>query len=362
MKNIARHRIIYIPEFGSGEGGGNQRSAQLGADIAKTFGSVENLNISYRKTIAEWLYSLLFLPLVLYRLRAYKLTVKGWLRACLLYKILRRFLAQKEDSVFFIEGFHGVFLVLGILIRESSARYITFPQNIEFMVSGSQDRHFRSLEARFNAEVSLYQGALQNIAISEFDRAIIESFSAKASLHPFYPTEEKREFLKKIKTARSHVHKDEILIFGAVSNKPFLRMPIESFLREASDRKLGKFRISVAGFETEVFREFASFKITILGTLPTNKLSEVLARVGCVLAPVSQTTGFLTRLVDMNLAGIPVVMYGHYIQAHNLEDHGIYITKDIEDLLNTMAQTEPPRKEFVIPQLIDALGENWADA
>ncbi|MFC2108304.1 hypothetical protein ACFLS5_02465 [Candidatus Bipolaricaulota bacterium] len=359
VKDIARPRIIFIPEFGQGEGGGNQRSSQLAADIAKVFGETKSLDISYHKKKAEWLMAVALLPVVWYKLRTYNLTTLGWLRACSLYKILRKDLAQKREVLFLIEGFHSVFLILGILIRESREQYITFPQNIEFMVPGSHNKHFRTLEGRFRAEISLYRGAIRNVTISEFDRAIIETFSANACTYPFYPIEERLRFLRKVKTARRGSPGREVLILGTTLNVP-VRMAVEDFLRKVSGHKCGEFKINVAGLGTEKLCEYASSEITIMGTISAEKLAQVLASAYCVLVPVLQTTGFMTRLVDMNLAGIPVVIFGNYLQARNLKDYGIYFAERIEDLSDVLDKIEPPRREFAPPRFKDVLGESWA--
>jgi len=302
--------------------------------------------------------SVVFLPVVFYRLRKYKLTTFGWLRACSVYRALRKFLECRDNHMFLIEGFLDALLLAGLLVKESQGRYITFPQNVESMVPDSVNGSFRSLEGRTRGEVSLYRGAVQNITISELDAAIIRMFSASARNYQFYPVGEKLRMLRLVKASRCHVSSTEVLVIGAVSNPP-VGKAMGLFLREVSAQGLGRLRVSVAGFGTEVFAEYESAAISILGSISDEKLCQVLARVRCVLIPVVQSTGFLTRLVDMNIAGVPVALIGHYLQANNLQDYGIYLVETINDLLDIVDKMEAPRKEFQRPRLNDVMRDEW---
>jgi hypothetical protein len=197
------------------------------------------------------------------------------------------------------------------------------------------------------------------MAICDFDQAIIESFSSNATVFPFYPVEKKLNSLRLIKSARIHVASNDVLLLGTAGNPP-TRIAIEAFLQKATATNFGRFKITVAGFGCEVFSAFNSKDITILGSLSEERLNQLLVHVHCILIPVFQTTGFLTKLVDMNLAGIPVVLVGHYLQAINLENYGIYFSNTLTDLPNILKSIQPPIKEFIDPQLKDVLKETVA--
>ncbi len=351
-----RYSVVYLPAFRCGGGGGCARTDQVTADLITIFPSVRIMGISYTKV--DHLMSVFFLPVVLYILRKYRLTTFGWLRACSIYRILRNLLVHRNEHLFLIEGFLDAMLLTGLLIKESHGRYITFPQNVESMVPGSVNGSFSSLEDRFRAEVSLYRGAVQNITISEFDAAIIRSFSASSRVYPFYPVAEKLKWLRLVKASRCHISSGEVLVIGSGFNPP-VRMAMESFMREVSVRGLGRFKVSVAGFGTDVFAGYKSSTISILGGISDGELGQVLTRVHCALVPVVQSTGFLTRLVDMNLAGVPIVLFGHYLQASGLEKYGIYSVASFENLPEILDKVESPRKEFDRPRLKDLMGDIW---
>ena len=51
----------------------------------------------------------------------------------------------------------------------------------------------------------------------------------------------------------------------------------------------------------------------------------------CLIINQAQTSGFLTKIVEFNLAGIPIIVTSNYYQAKNLEEYGIF-NKDIKYL------------------------------
>ena len=47
----------------------------------------------------------------------------------------------------------------------------------------------------------------------------------------------------------------------------------------------------------------------------------------CLIINQVQTSGFLIKLVEFNLAGIPILITSDYFQAKNLEKYGIFYKK-----------------------------------
>jgi hypothetical protein len=80
--------------------------------------------------------------------------------------------------------------------------------------------------------------------------------------------------------------------------------------------------------------------------------------IDCAFALIHQppTTGFLTRLVDLNLAGVPVAVIGGYEQAQQLLAHGIF-TFETLDAIDPDRMTQAESVPFD-PPAIDCLRAN----
>ena len=53
----------------------------------------------------------------------------------------------------------------------------------------------------------------------------------------------------------------------------------------------------------------------------------------CLIINQAQTSGFLTKIVEFNLARIPILITSNYYQAKSLEEYGVFY-KDIKYLSN----------------------------
>lgn len=333
--------------------GGIQRADQITDDILSSYrDAIDVIDI---RAYTKWdlARSTFFLPRVWLWLRRYRLTFFGWFKAAVIYRTLRRYLRHRDTHTFLLEGWDDLYLLAGLLLKESGARYIPFPQNIDGLRPGLSSRCFGSLWERFGAEVSLYRGAVQNVTICDFDRAIIESFAGSAVVHPFYPSDEKLSALRAIKRARLATDSDTVLMLGSASNPPTCAA-MTAFLRGMAEHEV-PVKVIVAGFGTEQFTHYGGDNITVLGGVSEERLNQLLESVRAVVVPSVQTSGFLTRLVDLNLAGVPVIMVGAYYQARNLEDYGISFAARVRDLPEVLRRVAPPRDEFPRPCLKDAL-------
>ena len=65
----------------------------------------------------------------------------------------------------------------------------------------------------------------------------------------------------------------------------------------------------------------------ILGAISDKKLIELMKNAKCLIINQVQTSGFLIKIVEFNLAGIPILITSDYFQAKNLENYGIFYKK-----------------------------------
>jgi hypothetical protein len=349
MKSILVHLPAYskVRKF---KHGGVQRSNQIRESLAKELKGYICLDV-FDNVRSDVLKSLIYLPIVLYRLRNSGLDFTGFIIGCVLFKRIKKYLSPKINNLFILEGAEEAQLIVALLVKACHKEYITFPHNIDGMTPGFDTYRFMSKSDRFALEISIYMGATWNFAISGFDAAIIRSLSAKASIYPFYPGEDKLQFVQKIGIARHDCDHNEIIILGTVLNPP-TRMAFETLLLQIQKDKLVKYTFNVVGFGTEMFSEFNSPNLKIYGSVSDEILNHLLINARCALIPVIQTTGFLTKLVELNLENIPVVLIGQYYQARDLEEYGIYQTETIAEVYDIIKTIKYPSKKFKEPSFL----------
>lgn len=333
--------------------GGVQRSNQIREALSKELKGYLCLDV-FDNVRSDVLRSLIYLPVVLYRLRNSGLDFTGIIIGCVLFKRINKYLSDKINSIFILEGAEDAQLIVALLVKAFHKKYITFPHNIDGMTPGFDTYRFTSKADRFALEISIYMSATWNFTISDFDAAIIRSLSAKASIYPFYPAEDKLQFVKKISIARHDGDNNEIIILGTVLNPP-TRMAFERLLLQIQKEKLVKYTFNVVGLGTEIFSEFNSSNLKIYGSVSNEILNRLLINSRCALIPVIQTTGFLTKLVELNLENIPVILIGEYYQARGLEEYGIYQTETIADVSDIIETLEYPRKKFKEPSFLTSV-------
>ena len=77
-------------------------------------------------------------------------------------------------------------------------------------------------------------------------------------------------------------------------------------------------------------------------------LVELLLHAKAAVIEQPPTSGFLIRLVEFNLAGVPIFVSGKYLQSKRMEDYGIFSVSKLEDILST--QTLQSFKKFSFPE------------
>jgi len=139
-------------------------------------------------------------------------------------------------------------------------------------------------------------------------------------------------------------------MLGAVGNKPTFD-GVKSLLDYKSTHE-GEYCLIVAGYGTEAFKEYDSESIKVLGSIDSQKLNELMDSSKALLINQPQTTGFLTKIVEFNLSGIPMFILSGYLQGRHLEEYGIHCLKAEE-----VGKLNPvfPKKFFNKPKNNDLL-------
>ncbi len=279
---------------------------------------------------------------------ARRLTLRGVYRYIFYgYPVICCINSEKIDLIV-LEVVKGTSMVVADIVRISELPYIVVPHNVEFLVHGQSDNSFFSPGDAFDWEVNIYRGAKQILAISEFDAAILRCFDINVDFLPYYPS---KSFFDNIEIFRKHREisiKDFYLVFGTVYNVP-TRIGIERLLIQIIKSVDWKKKVIVAGYGSEVLVAYKNENIDVRGSISDSNLNKLLESTLGVIIQQPQTTGFMTRLTELNLLQVPVYVVGHYEQAKLLDDYGIHLVKSIDEILEN--KRVPILKYFQRPSL-----------
>lgn len=199
--------------------------------------------------------------------------------------------------------------------------YVLLPHNIEFIVPGKSGE--KGYGQEFDREVAAISGARKCLCISDYDAAVCETFNPNVEVIAYFPGPEDLRTFENIRSRRLTSTKRGCLTLGSAKNLP-TRQGVIELVSTLRTRGYAKDELIVAGFGTESLREQIGSHAEVLGSLNDEQLRESLVGCKAVVLHQRQTSGFLTRLVEMNLCGIPVVVLGGYRQAKRLEAFGIF--------------------------------------
>lgn len=338
-----------------------RRSEQVAQDLTGVIGEIPTLSCaglrrSWRVRPA---------PILRTAARAVALLVRGVvsLRGFARYlsygSNIAQFLADHKPDLVALELCPGVSMIAGDIVRRSGIPYVVFPQNLEFLVPSIRpEATFGSFAGAYEIEASIYRHARRVLAISGFDATILKCMGIDAALWPSYPPPEERRRLFGIREARQQrpARRKEVLVLGTAINPP-TRAGMNALLRAVQQSKTWMHPINVVGFGTQTLDPVDARAINIVGPVDDDRLDSLL--VDCAFALVQQppTTGFLTRLLDLNLAGVPVAVVGGYEQARGLQSFGIFFFDRLDDVdPDHVADASPlPFSPPLLDTLLDTL-------
>jgi hypothetical protein len=346
--------------------GGVRRTEQL-IEVIRPLG-VETINpfVGFNEALAQAIRH----PLALLRffLRSLQLaltsgfTFKGIIRLTVygsnVYTLVKK---GKYDEVLIETTTREPLLVVEAL-RIAKVKYYVFPHNIEFMVPSQRETSYRKKSHHFSFEYEVYRDAEKVFTISDFDTAILSSMEISCCTMPYYPVEVELENLLKVRQQRTFRHRHQkgdlpmYLLMGTAGNAPtrkgFLRQ-IKLFLEETKDMTESP-RLVVAGFATEIFKEYECEKVSVLGAVSSGTLQNLLIETSGVLVNQPQTTGFLTKFVELNLSHLPVFVFSDYYQSNHLEDYWIFNVRSFQEVFQFQETSLKPqtfKKVSLLPLL-----------
>ena len=227
------------------------------------------------------------------------------------------------ESKVLLEIGTGISIPFSLILIKLSVDFHTFPHNIEHLVPAQGKIGFQNEDKLKRAEFFIHKRAISVFVISAFDQKILLKAGVE-NIHIFtyFPTGENYSRLSKIRERRKSSPKKITIVLGSVLNGP-TKIAFEDYLNVRIIGNRGPFYCIGHGMKRFRDKIIKAGGICLDG-LTDLELDELLVESENVVVPATRTSGLITRVVDMNLAGIPVNIVGDYEQFKGHEQYGIY--------------------------------------
>lgn len=260
------------------------------------------------------------------------LTPKGAAKAVRVIAALRRLLAQARPDLVAVDPAPRISLLAAYWLSGQRVPYVVAPHNVEAVVPGEVPDEYRSRGHLLDVEAAIVRGARACLAISTLDHGLLTALGARSVYFPYFPpTAEVQRFVS-VRAARHGGTRQGVLVLGSVSNAPTLNGMREMVHTLAARPLWGQEPVHVAGYRSEVLADASlPAHVRVHGTVSNEQLDALLAQVRCVVLRQPFTSGGLTRLVELNLCGVPVVLTGDYLQAAGQQAWGIHACRQLPE-------------------------------
>lgn len=221
----------------------------------------------------------------------------------------KNFVADRKPSSFIWESVLGHNLLLAKVLCENSVPFVALPHNVESLVTGS--RSFTSGVTApdwFPEELKYLRYANKVFTISLEEQWLLSLYGINAGYLPYYPTENVKQYLLSIRAKRTLKQQEsaprKLLLLGTFHNGATLHGYIDLLAHISGIQNIA---INVAGFGSEVLNDQGYNNTKIWGTVDKQTLENLLIDSDAVIIHQSPTTGALTRIPELLIAGVPVI-------------------------------------------------------
>lgn len=237
-----------------------------------------------------------------------------------------------QDVIFLWENTNDCDMLY--LLKATGHPVIGLPHNIESLVSR------RSVDA-LGKEADNLRHCDWVFTIAKEETWLFRLLGLMCDYLPYYPPCDAENYFLNIRKKReSRIPNDRkrFLLLGSATNPP-TRDGMQAVIDATIDKSL-QFDLCVAGYGTEMLKHSNNPSVSYFGSLSNDDLKSLLMKVDALIVYQPPTTGSLTRIPEMLLAGIPVfVNFNAARDYHRVEDVNVY--SSIESLFNELIGYEP---------------------
>jgi hypothetical protein len=252
------------------------------------------------------------IPLHLYK------NLKSVLRVVRDYIQTERLLFRKLDSdikVLLWECTRSDNFFVPLLARKYGKKIIALPHNLESLVPNQVSTISLKRAPEWYLEEILYLSVCDLVfCISKEDTFFVKLFGINAHYLPYFPTRDTETFYLNIREKRKNRSRADkklrnLLMLGSANNQP-TRLGMIDRIKFFSSKLVDNVKLTIAGFYTDTLSCEIDFSnsIRLAGSLNSDQLERELLETDAILIHQTSSSGALTRIIEMLLAGIPVIL------------------------------------------------------
>lgn len=225
--------------------------------------------------------------------------------------------------------------VAPFVAAEQHFKVIAFPHNLEALVPG-QGAIFENFETEVRALVK----ADWVFCISREEEWLLRTKGANAHYLPYYPPQPVLEQFLKVRAARQNPDRDRFLIHGNANNPPTRNGMIEQIAWLKKVRETLPFEVDIVGYGTEKLKDYcdSAADFVVHGSVSPDQLQAFLTSTKAALIHQVPTSGALTRIPELLVAGIPVIANRNAARSTS-EYAGVYQYEDWIELAELMSRS-----------------------
>lgn len=145
------------------------------------------------------------------------------------------------------------------------------------------------------------------ITISREEHSFLNNLNVRSYYYPYYPIDTIEENLLRIRKARMNTSKRDVLLLGTAYNLP-TKFGMEKVISSWKRNSENHHKLLVAGYGTEDLKVTEDVRnIELLGSITNEKLEYLLSSAAACLCYQEKASGALTRIMEMLIAGVPVI-------------------------------------------------------
>jgi hypothetical protein len=300
--------------------GAEKRTAQIGEILSDSgvdyeiIKSIDSKKVStlflFKKFLAHFItIGNVFNPIIFKNIRVFFKFIFNSVKA----EELFAYKFKKGNKLLLWEYTRSNFFYIPGAARGMDLKTIAFPHNIESLVP-NQGSAISGKKAPdwFKEEIKYLSLCDLVFCISKEDTNLLNLFGINAYYLPYYPVHEAENALLRIREKRTkrieENKKLKLLMLGSADNQP-TRLGMNDRIKTINKRNLDNIELIIAGFKTELLNKETDInsKVSFLGTISNEQLEMLLSEVDLILIHQPATTGALTKIPEMLIAGIPVL-------------------------------------------------------
>jgi len=225
---------------------------------------------------------------------------------------------------------------------------IAMPHNLESLVPSQKSlvTNKEGLEW-LEEEIDLLKFCSIIFTISMEEQWLLSLLKLKAVYLPYFPVPELEEFLLNIRTKRSKKSKNGYFLMLGTALNPPTKQGFIDFINYFNTSK-SQIKLIVAGYATEMLLKEMDIdpkKIELIGSVSNERLEDLLFHCKALIVNQRPSSGALTKLQEMRIAGIPVIANHSSLRSyHNIS--GIHPFKNFAELEQILVNDDLDKPEL----------------